>query len=216
MKKRAKKAKESQNKGGRPSKLTPEVQERIVAVIRANGYVETAASFAGIDQDTYHEWLKRGAREEKGIYKEFSEAINKALAEGEVRGIANIQRAANGYDVVRTRTTTEQKPVKDDAGKMGMATVTTTTEEKSREFAWQAQAWLLERRFPNHWARRDFVEMGGDIAKPLRIQAEVDIYDPLRMAKLIAAFADVQLISPTVIELIEGKDFIGGNGPDPD
>ena len=133
-----------------------------------------------------------------------------------MRGITNIQRAANGYDVVKTRTMTEQKPVKDAAGATIMATITTTTEEKSREFAWQAQAWLLERRFPNHWARRDFMEWSGDPEKPIKIGVEINDHDPLRMAKLIAAFADVQLIPPAVIEMIEGKDFTSGNGQGPD
>src|SRR3990167_2783388 len=119
--------------GGRPTKLTPEIQERIVAVIRANCPIDTAAAFAGIDRDSYHEWMKRGAREERGIYREFSDKVKLAMAEGEVRGVANIQKAANGYDVLKTRTVTEQKPVQ-QGDQTIMATVTTTTAERSKEF----------------------------------------------------------------------------------
>src|ERR1043165_489028 len=184
------------NLGGRPAKLTPQVKEQILAVLKMDGYVETACAFVGISREGFYEWMRRGAREDSGIYKDFAEAVNKATAEGEIRGVSNIQKAANGYDVLKTRTVTEQRPAKGEDGKTSIVTVTSTTEEKSREFAWQAQAWLLERRFPNRWARRDFVEMSGDQEKPIQIKAEVDVYSPAYMAKLIAAFADVQLIAP--------------------
>ena len=194
--------------GGRPSELTPEIQQKIVGAIMVNGYVETAAAFAGISKDTFYNWLKRGARANRGRYKEFSDAIGKAIAEAEVRMSMVVVKAANGYDVIEKRTVIGQ----DKEGKP----VNTVTESSRHEFNPQAAEWWLERRFPNHWGRREYVEMAGDPAKPIQIEAEVNIYDPLRMAKLIAAFADVQLISPAVIELIEGKDFTAGNGQSPD
>ena len=33
---------------GRPTKLTPDVQEKIVQAIRAGNYIETAAAYAGV------------------------------------------------------------------------------------------------------------------------------------------------------------------------
>jgi transposase len=79
---------------GRPTKLTPEVQKRIIDALRAGNYVETAAAYAGIGRQTLYDWLHRGAKEGKGAYHEFHEAVEKALAESEVRDVALIAKAA--------------------------------------------------------------------------------------------------------------------------
>lgn len=79
---------------GRPSKLTPELQERIVQAIRAGNYIETAAAYAGIAKSTLYDWLKRGARAKTGKYRAFSDAVQRALAEAEVRDVAIIGKAA--------------------------------------------------------------------------------------------------------------------------
>jgi hypothetical protein len=57
-------------------------------------YMETAAAFAGVHKSTLYEWLKKGAKSKSGIYKEFSDAVKKALAEAEVRDVAIISQAA--------------------------------------------------------------------------------------------------------------------------
>lgn len=119
------------NKGGRPTKLTPELQDEIVKVIRAGNYIETAAAYVGLSKNTIYDWMKRGAREKQRIaleprkkpskkelpYLEFSDAIQKALAHSEVRDVAIIGKAA--------------------------------------EENWQAAAWRLERKFPDRWGRKD-------------------------------------------------------------
>jgi transposase len=79
----------------RPTKLTAEVQERICSCIRAGNYIETAAAYAGIHKDTLYDWLKRGAKARSGIYREFSAAVEKALADSEVRDVSIIARAAD-------------------------------------------------------------------------------------------------------------------------
>jgi len=79
--------------GGRPTKLTPELQERICLAIRAGNYIEVAASFAGIHKDTLYAWLKRGARASSGVYREFSDALEKALADSEAADVARISKA---------------------------------------------------------------------------------------------------------------------------
>lgn len=119
---------------GRPTKLTPEVQHRIVQAIQAGNYMETAAAYAGINKTTLYDWLRRGAREKERLernsrarmrkaeapYVEFSNAVEKALAEAEMRDVMLIGKAAS-----------EQ---------------------------WQAAAWRLERKFPQRWGRRVAIE----------------------------------------------------------
>lgn len=84
----------AQKKTGRPEKLTPEVQQKIVDAIRMGAYIETAAAYAGINKSTLYDWMKRGARAKSGKYKEFSNAIEKALAESEMRDLAVIAKAS--------------------------------------------------------------------------------------------------------------------------
>ena len=92
----------------RPTKLNKVVESKIISAIRAGNYIETAAAYAGINKSTLYDWLKRGEREKQRVQKtpggrirkketpfvEFSNAVEKALAEAEVRDVAIIAKAA--------------------------------------------------------------------------------------------------------------------------
>jgi transposase len=78
----------------RPTKLDQETSDRICTAIKRGNYIETAAAVAGIHKDTLYEWLKRGRREEDGIYHEFVEAIDLALAEAEAKALKTIEDAS--------------------------------------------------------------------------------------------------------------------------
>ena len=94
--------------GGRPTKLNIDTHNKIISAIRAGNYIETAAAYAGINKSTLYDWLKRGEREKQRVaqnprynirksekpYVEFSNAVEKALAEAEVRDVAIIAKAA--------------------------------------------------------------------------------------------------------------------------
>ena len=79
---------------GRPTKLTPEVQDRIIQALKAGNYVETAAEYAGIGKTTFYRWMEQGAKASRGIYREFRDAVTRARAEAEARNVAIIQKAA--------------------------------------------------------------------------------------------------------------------------
>lgn len=92
----------------RPTKLTLETQNKIIVAIKAGNYIETAAAYAGINKSTLYDWLKRGEREKQRVEKNprykirkkerpfvgFSNAVEKALAEAEIRDVALIAKAA--------------------------------------------------------------------------------------------------------------------------
>lgn len=82
----------SQHTTGRRTKLTPEVQEKIVSVIRAGNYCSIATEYAGITRRTYFRWLRRGMDEGSGIYWDFAQAVQKAESEAEIRAVATIQQ----------------------------------------------------------------------------------------------------------------------------
>jgi transposase len=78
---------------GRPTKLTPQVQERIVGLIAAGSYAEPAARAAGISASTFYSWMERGQLEEDGIFREFREAIKRAEAEAEISAVKVVTSA---------------------------------------------------------------------------------------------------------------------------
>ena len=93
-KKRSRAKSPTKKNTGRPSKLTADIQNKIIEAIRAGAYVETAAAYAGINKTTFYDWLKKGARGEAPAFVEFSNAVQKALASSEMRDIVTITKAA--------------------------------------------------------------------------------------------------------------------------
>ena len=82
---------------GQPSKLTPEVQDKIVQAILAGNYQETAASYAGIGRTTFFRWMEQGADPDAPqMYRDFRDAVESARAQAEVRHVALITQAAQG------------------------------------------------------------------------------------------------------------------------
>jgi len=84
--------------GGRPPKLTPEILTKICDALRAGQLSRDGAAFAGIRKSTFYEWLRRGARAPRGIYRELSDGVEKALADSEARDVMLIGKAAGDGD----------------------------------------------------------------------------------------------------------------------
>lgn len=80
--------------GGRPLKLTKELQDKVCSFLRHGSYVETASAAVGIDKVTFYDWLKKGAQQNHGIYREFSNAVAIAVAEAEMADLMVISIAA--------------------------------------------------------------------------------------------------------------------------
>jgi hypothetical protein len=73
---------------GRPGKLTPEVQKRLTDAIAAGNYRQPACDYAGIDRRTFTNWLRKGKRAKRGLYRDFYQAVIEAEARCEVRLVA--------------------------------------------------------------------------------------------------------------------------------
>lgn len=126
---------------GRRTKLTPELRDRICAAVRTGAYLETAAVAAGLNKTTLHDWLKRGARAKRGTLHDFSNSVMAAIADSEQDAVRRLSDAASP----RTEVTTKQ--VVNKAGEV--VTVETTTTPTLGD--WRADAWRLERKFPERW-----------------------------------------------------------------
>lgn len=98
----------------RPTKFTPQVQQRILDAIALGLTYEQAATSAGIDRFTFRRW-----RDSKAP---FCAEVEKAEVAGMAARLSRIQMAAIDGN-------------------------------------WQADAWWLERRFPDQWGRRERVDV---------------------------------------------------------
>lgn len=80
---------------GRRTKLSPDVQAKIVRAIKAGNYAEVAARHAGIDISTYMRWKVKG-EEGRKPYREFCAAIADAEAHAQQRAVGIITKAMPG------------------------------------------------------------------------------------------------------------------------
>jgi len=84
-------------KTGRPSKLTPQLQEKICDYIAKGNYLNTACQATGITDSTLFNWLKRAEEEAKnggGMYFDLMVAIKKAEAQAEAALASMIKETA--------------------------------------------------------------------------------------------------------------------------
>lgn len=126
------------------SKLTPELQEKIIKYIKAGNYNKVACQAVGVWESTYYRWVERGEKalefQEKGkkvqeseeIYCKFCESIRQAEAEAEVRNVTVIQVAA-----------------KED---------------------WRAALAILGRKYPARWGEKE--QLGGIGEEPIKVVIE--------------------------------------------
>ncbi len=160
----------SRRRAGQPTKLRPDLRDRLLATVRSGAYLKSACGSVGISYTTLRGWIRRAeaeieaAEEEEReiseaeqVYVEFFYAYTRARAEAELRNVAVIQKAAAGYPVVRiTRKVLRENGVVTEEVEETVTTI---------EFDWRASAWFLERGgFEGRWRREQKIEHDGQVA----------------------------------------------------
>lgn len=78
----------------RPTKLTPDLTDKLVRAIKAGNRLDVAARYAGISETTYHRWMQEGETAKSGAKREFWETVMEARAIAEVSAVSVILSAA--------------------------------------------------------------------------------------------------------------------------
>jgi len=130
---------------GRPTKLTPAIHEAIVQAVSVGVPYLQAAILAGIGESTAKQWRQRGEgtheRPALGRFVAFVADLEKAEAQDEAQRIARINAAGRGGAVTYEKTIT-------------YADGHVVREVKRTAPEWTADAWHLERKYPDRYGRR--------------------------------------------------------------
>ena len=90
----------------RPTKLTPERQDKICNLIRAGHYFVTAALASGISEDTFHDWKAKGEKAKSGPFRDFWQAVKEAEGQSELLLVDRILKeggAKGALEVLKRR-----------------------------------------------------------------------------------------------------------------
>ena len=130
---------------GNPHKLDAALTAKIVQLASASVPRKFIATACGVTERCLYKWLAKGRKGGRGSEDcvHLIPALKRAEAEAVAVSVGRIRRAANGGAVLeRTTTTTvgpDGKPV-------------TKVTEKIAQPVWTADAWLLERRYPEEFS----------------------------------------------------------------
>lgn len=154
---------------GRPEVISSELIEKIYKILLSGAYIETAAVYCGVNKKTLYEWMKKGDKEPDSIYGKFCNAVEKALAESEIRDLTNIDRAAMGQDweYEREPDNAVDENGRSIAGQLKLNGKGNPIPKKIGQGSdWAASAWRLERKHPKKWARTEKLEHSGKDGGP--------------------------------------------------
>jgi len=148
---------------GRPTLLTPETVEQLLAALRLGAPQSLAADYIGVGESTLRRWIAMGRDEQDRVddgepadpavapHLALVLAVDRARAEAALRALAQIRKAA-------------------------------------QDGRWQAAGWLLERQFPEEFGRWRTTQPWVDDQEPQPDQSLVDCRDLAeRVTRNIAA-----------------------------
>lgn len=137
------------NSVGRPPKIDDKMIERVVEALLKCHTQKSAAISAGISEKTFYNYLERA----RTIIAEVQEDPARAITEADwlyLKFLAKIEEAESEVeDRLLDRI--------DDAGLV----------------RWQANAWILERRFGDRWAQKTSVRHEGDAGRPITFTLKI-------------------------------------------
>lgn len=145
---------------GRKTRLTPELQQAVCDNITAGLNQEDAAELAGVPSSTFYYWMRRGAAEQSRLEKSAKAKPNRDEAPF-LEFLKAVKRA-----------------------ELEVKKACITGIRRAAEEHWQANAWLLERRYSKEFGQKILVRQ--------QVEAELeDVLDRLERNLDPATFAQV-------------------------
>lgn len=143
---------------GRPTKLTPELQEQLVAAIKAGNSIAEAAQLVGVHEATIHRWRQQGeADDAEPPFREFREALTRARAHARDLLInAAFKDAIGGVEI--------------ESGTRGDGGEYTKVTPPNGRIALE----LLARMFPRDWRPVKAVEVSGPEGGPVQMSHDLE------------------------------------------
>ncbi len=161
----------------RPTKLTSDVQTKIINALDAGNYFDASCEYAGVTSRTGYNWSERGKleseRRDKPNVKEntkqwkkeepffqFFHAVSRASAQVEVATIAQIKRSGIGTNAKYDAKGNELEP--------------------AYQGDWRALTWFMEHRYPTKWGKQyseSKNELTGKGGGAIIIQTGMDLDD---------------------------------------
>lgn len=77
-------------KRGRPEKLSPEVQAKLVDALKKGNYRSTSARHAGIAYSTLRAWLDKGSKARSGKFRVLFDAVHEVETKTEVEAVGDL------------------------------------------------------------------------------------------------------------------------------
>ena len=82
------------NATGRPTKLTPQTAQNLLALIRAGNYTSTACAASGVSYERFRQWLEKGEEDgPESALGRFRAAVKRAEGEAESESVSQVRRA---------------------------------------------------------------------------------------------------------------------------
>jgi hypothetical protein len=155
---------------GRPSKLTPAVQQTIVAALEAGHFLQTAAALADVSKPTVCRWLADGEGDDAPPeFRDFRDAVTRARARAENVAVAAVMQAMTGGALIRRSTR---------LGPKGEEVVDEQWTPPDGRVALE----YLARASPTSWARRQAVEVAAEDAGPATPEVPEPRWEEMRQA----------------------------------
>lgn len=141
---------------GRPSKYSDELALRIVKRMRTSHCsYSSACESVGVSRATGSRWRHHGEGPHgRQPFRDFASAVTAAEECAKFNSMNLIAQAGAGmFEWTETRRTQEYEINKGGAKVLVRENVVTTVKRVPPQ--WQANAWLLERRYPSEYGRRE-------------------------------------------------------------
>ncbi len=117
---------------GRPSKLTKGVADKICRALRIGAFMECAVSVGGVGRSTVYTWLRTGEEDIKKKRRTIAAKFKREFDK------ASAEAEFRKLQVIDNAAMREGDP------------------------DWKAAAWMLERKWPDRWARRQVLSVTRD------------------------------------------------------